>query len=98
MFRHVLVIDTPTGATDMTAAARIELTEEEALIASRTVDNARRYLNSEEHVRRLTGLVLSMELFMEELVGTEDELFVALADMIDVAGSQARTLTAAFKG
>ncbi|MFN3832131.1 MAG: hypothetical protein ACK4SQ_07890 [Allorhizobium sp.] len=81
----------------MTAAV-IELTAEEEQIALRTVLNSRRYLNSEEHVRRLTGLVLGLELFMQELVETEDELFVALADLIDVAGSQARALTAAFKG
>ena len=79
-------------------AVMMELTAEEEEIALRTVLNSRRYLNSEEHVRRLTGLVVSMELFMQELVETEDELFVALADMIDVAGSQARALTAAFKG
>lgn len=82
----------------MQAEAIRELTAEEEEIALRTVFNAKRYLASEEHVRRLTGLVVSMELFMEELVGTEDELFVALADLIDVAGSQARELTAAFKG
>ncbi|MGE8103548.1 hypothetical protein ACQKP1_07625 [Allorhizobium sp. NPDC080224] len=79
-------------------ASLIELTQEEEEIALRTVLNSKRFLASEEHVRRLTGLVISMEQFMAELVDTEDELFEALADMIDVAGSQARELRAAFRG
>jgi len=81
----------------MTAVV-MELTAEEEETALRTVMNSRRFLASEEHVRRLTGLVISMEQFMGELADTEDELFVALADVIDVAGDQARELRAAFRG
>lgn len=82
----------------MQAEAQRPLTAEEEQIALRTVLNARRYVQAEEHVRRLAALTIAMEQFIEELAQSGDELFEALADVIDTAGTEARKLVAAYKG
>lgn len=64
----------------------------------RKADLARRFIEAEPHVRRLAGLTIGLEQFIEPLKESGDELFMALADMIDVLGGETRAAQAAMQG
>lgn len=82
----------------MQAALARELTDEEEAIAFRTFQNSKRLILAEPHVRRLAALTIGMQLFIEELKDSGDEVFMALADILDTAGEIAREAQAAMRG
>lgn len=98
LFRHLSRHRNANGAKDMQAALARELTDEEEAIAFRTFQNSKRLILAEPHVRRLAALTIGMQLFIEELKDSGDEVFMALADILDTAGEIAREAQAAMRG
>ncbi|MBB5273983.1 hypothetical protein HNR26_000021 [Rhizobium rosettiformans] len=81
----------------MQAEAHRPLTAEDEAITLRVFQNSKRLILAEPHVRRLAALTIGMNLFIEELKDSGDEVFMALADILDTAGEIAREAQAAMR-
>lgn len=73
------------------------LTAEDEAMTLRVFQNSKRLILAEPHIRRLAALAITLELFIEELKSSGDELHCALADVIDAAGESARATKAALR-
>lgn len=80
----------------MQAAAR-PLTDEDEAMTMQVFQNSRRLILAEPHIRRLAALTIGMNLFIEDLKDSDDEVFMALADILDTAGEIAREAQAAMR-
>lgn len=77
--------------------AEARLTAEDEAMTMRVFKNSKRLILAEPHIRRLAALTIGMNMFVEELKDSGDEVFVALADILDTAGEIAREAQAALK-
>lgn len=77
--------------------AHAEITADDEAMTLRVFQNSKRLIMAEPHIRRLGALAITLEMFIEDLKRTDDELFCALADVIDAAGEAARATKAAMR-